>query len=74
MSEVIFVCPTWLMQVNSHNKQFKQTLNAQHFWFALGLALPSNAGSELGRFGLLNWALYATGEFNEAGSSLVRYC
>ncbi|XHY23302.1 hypothetical protein ViNHUV68_41030 [Vibrio sp. NH-UV-68] len=25
------------------NKQFKQTLNAQHFWFASSLALPRNA-------------------------------
>ncbi len=39
------------------NKQFKQTLNAQHFWFALGSVLPSNAESEPVRFGLLNWAL-----------------
>ena len=57
MSEVIFICSIWLMQVNSHNKQFKQTLNARRFWFASGLVLPSNAEGEPGRFGLLNWAL-----------------
>ncbi|HAS6475630.1 TPA: hypothetical protein GRR63_23180 [Vibrio parahaemolyticus] len=33
MSELIFHCPTWLMSVNSHNKQFKQIRNAWHFWF-----------------------------------------
>ncbi|NNN49596.1 hypothetical protein FKN12_17160 [Vibrio sp. 2-2(8)] len=33
MSKVIFICPTWLMRVNSHNKQFKQIRNAWHFWF-----------------------------------------
>ncbi|ODZ54684.1 hypothetical protein [Vibrio parahaemolyticus] len=43
--------------MNSHNKQFKQTLNARRFWFASGLVLPSNAESEPVRFGLLNWAL-----------------
>ena len=56
-----------LCQINQsfvvkHNKQFKQTLNAQHFWFASSLVLPCNAESEPGRFGLLNWALVASGK------------
>uniref|UniRef100_UPI001C12A83A hypothetical protein n=1 Tax=Vibrio salilacus TaxID=1323749 RepID=UPI001C12A83A len=51
-----------LCQINQsfvvkHNKQFKQTLNARRFWFALKFVLPSNAESEPVRFGLLNWAL-----------------
>ncbi|EMN7258018.1 DUF3265 domain-containing protein [Vibrio vulnificus] len=27
-----------------HNKQFKQTLNAWHFWFALGLVFTVQCG------------------------------
>ncbi len=61
LSEVIFHLPNLALSVNSHNKQFKQTLNARRFWFASGLVLPSNAESEPVRFGLLNWALYALG-------------
>jgi hypothetical protein len=49
--------PNLAWSMNSHNKQFKQTLNAQHFWFALSFVLPSNAEGEPVRFGLLNWAL-----------------
>lgn len=58
-----------LVRLRSPNKQFKQTLNAWHFWFALAFVLPSNAESKSVRFGLLNWALGAVKKFLDLISS-----